>query len=65
MEMKYIQQERIDEYKEFILERIKKCPIDTPTAIASRAFYRGFTEFRFDEIRAMAEKVKQIYFAQI
>lgn len=65
MEMKHIQKERIDEYKEFIIERIKIFEWDTPTAIASRAWYRGFKEFRFDEARAMAEKVKQIYLAHV
>jgi hypothetical protein len=65
MELKSISKEVIDEYKEFILERLTIRPTDTPTAIASRAWYRGFKDFRFDDARALAEKVKQIYLTHI
>lgn len=65
MELKYIPQERIVEYKSFVIEKVKQCPFFTPSAIALRSFYRGFTEFKFTDARAIAEQTKQDYLAQI
>ncbi len=65
MEMKFISRETIQAYKEFILERLNKVPTETPTAIASRAWYRGFKDFRFVDARALAEKIKQVFLTHI
>ena len=64
MELKNIPQERILEYKSFVIEKVKQNPFFTPSAIALRSFYRGFIEFRFTDARAIAEQTKQDYLAQ-
>jgi len=61
MEITKIPKVRVDELKEYFIRRIEIYPYDSSSGLASKAFYAGFTEFRFVDARAIAEKTKQVY----
>lgn len=59
-----VTEERIKDFKDYVIKSIKKLPWITPSDIVSKSFYIGFTEFRFRDARAIAEKTKKDFFAQ-
>jgi len=65
MDIRQIPKERVDEFKEFVKEVVEKRPSITPSEIALKSFYRGFTEFRFTDARSVAEQTRKIHIQQI
>lgn len=64
MELKLISTERVQQYKEYIIEQVQKLPWITPGELALKSFYRGFIEFRFTDARSLAESTRKIYLTQ-